>query len=217
MLRVNQLSSFGKRRGGGAPTTITQVDSATSTASTITVPASVIAGDLLVLLDLAFGSAPVANVPTDFLTINNLSDGSNARQLVSYKLADGSEASASLTGISTAGNTFRKSLYVMRGNSPALLATLAGVNSEFTSGNPSAQNVTASGGTPPLVVFGCYGCPAQTIDPRTMSPAKDGEISPQVSSYLAYKIYNSSPADVSVDMDDEGVANFLQSFYISLA
>ena len=53
-----------------------------------------------------------------------------------------------------------------------------------------------------------------------MSPAKDGEIQSDeggiefFDNWLAYKIYNSSPADASVDMDDESSENYLSSFFI---
>ena len=50
-----------------------------------------------------------------------------------------------------------------------------------------------------------------------MSPAKDGEVANGTTPYLAYKVYNSSPANVSVDMDDEGDGNTLQSCYIEVA
>ncbi|HWE21758.1 MAG TPA: hypothetical protein VG758_32045 [Hyphomicrobiaceae bacterium] len=50
-----------------------------------------------------------------------------------------------------------------------------------------------------------------------MTPAKDGEINVvlgALNAYLAYKIYNSSPVNVTVDMDDEGT-NELYSCYVS--
>ena len=86
---------------------------------------------------------------------------------------------------------------------------------ETTDGNPSAQVVGASSGTPPLIVIGAYGTTG-TVDPRTFSTTKDGEITADsFNAYLAYKIYNSSPQDSSIDMDDEGDANILQSCYLA--
>jgi len=91
--------------------------------------------------------------------------------------------------------------------------------SEFTSGNPAAQTVNASGGAPPLIVLGCYVAAINAVNPRTFNPAKDGEIQATAVDgpedlWLAYKIYNSSPADVAIDMDDEGLFNALVSCYI---
>ncbi|HYM98203.1 MAG TPA: hypothetical protein VET25_00545 [Aestuariivirgaceae bacterium] len=99
------------------------------------------------------------------------------------------------------------------------------VGSEVSeTGNPAAQTVTASGGVAPLVVLGAYGARG-FIDPRTFtvggSPAKDGEVHNEPGGFsnivFAWKIYNASPADVVVDMDDEIEANYLQSFYIEMA
>lgn len=191
---------------------LAQVDSATSSAETITVPAGVIAGDLLVLLDNAQGATvPTTVIPSGFTSIGNINDGGQARQILSYKIADGSEASALLTGMNSTSET--KALYVFRGNTRILSASPLSVNGQATTGNPTAQTVTAGAGVVPLVVIGGYGANA-AVSPRTMTPAKDGEINSSTVMYLAYKIYNISPADVSVDMDDEGI-NYLQSCYIS--
>lgn len=195
--------------------TLSLQDSATSTATTITAPSSIDSGDLLVLLDSSVDfSTPSTVIPSGFTSIGNISSA-QARQIASYKIADGSEDSASLTGMSTSFAEVRKALYQFRGSSAIGSVTVASVNGQATDSNPTSQSVTASGGTPPLIVFGCYGDDGSgSIDPRTFSPAKDGEITPNNRLYLAYKIYNSSPADVSVDMDDEGTQNLLQSFYI---
>lgn len=55
------------------------------------------------------------------------------------------------------------------------------------------------------------------VDPRSLSPARDSEIN--LTNYLCftYKIYNSSPADVAVDMDDDGCMKGLQSLYLQAA
>jgi len=70
-----------------------------------------------------------------------------------------------------------------------------------------------------LIVLGCYVAAINAVNPRTFNPAKDGEIQATAVDgpedlWLAYKIYNSSPADVSIDMDDEGLFNALVSCYI---
>src|SRR3972149_6788610 len=199
-------------------TSIAFQDSATSTASTITGPATILAGDVLFLADRARNSTgvPTTVVPTGFTSIGNINDGFDSRQICSYKIATGAEASASITGMNgTAEN--RKALYVMRPNSAASVVTIASVGGQFTDSNPAAQNVTAGSGVAPLVVFGAYGTDSAAISPRTFSTTADGEITPSTNFYFAYKIYNSSPADSSIDMDDEGVANSLQSFYAQIA
>jgi hypothetical protein len=201
--------------------TITAALSATSTASTITFPGGIIAGDLIVLLDVAStaGSPPSAVTPSGFTQIGSSITGTSTRQTLWLKLAAGTET-GNLTGMN--GTTNRKAMYVFRGNVAATAVNSGSVGGQMTAGNPTAQNVTASSGTPPLVVIGAYSVfgSSATVNPRTMSPAKDGEIEAGgagADAWLAYKIYNSSPSDVSVDMDDEFSDNGLQSCYITMA
>jgi len=214
LLLVNRLCGFGV--GGGAGT-LAFVTSANSTAQNVTCP-TVEAGDLLVLLDRGQGSGgtpPAAVVPTNFSIIDNRAAGI-ARQVLSYKIAVGNEEGTSLTGMNGSTSN-RKILAVFRQTPAATAATPQNATGEATSGNPAAQVVGASAGAVPLVVIGAYGSDL-TVDPRTMSPAKDAEILNQPGGsniVLAYKIYNAAPADVSVDMDDESNLNILQSCYIT--
>lgn len=200
-----------------ALTTITQQSSATSTATTITAPAGINAGDLLVLLDYVIDifSTPTSVVPSGFTSISDVTSG-KTRCILSYKKADGTEGSTSLTGMSSGSGTLYKTLVTFRGDVAATTITSNDPGGQATTGNPTAQTVTASGGSPPLVVIGGYAS-SNNVSPRTMSPAKDGEVGNGTNVYIAWKIYNSSPADVSVDMDDEGSAvHCLTSCYIEM-
>lgn len=213
-------------------TQITQVLSATSNESaTITAPVGIQAGDLLVMLDYAgaLGPLPTEVIPTGFTSIASITTGTQ-RFIASYKLADGTEGGTSITGMnpSTLDGNATKIMAVFRGNIPATLITLVDVGSEITTGNPAAQTVTAATGVAPLVVIGAYGCgPSGLVNPRTFtvggSPAKDGELNAfadgaysDVDAWLAWKIYNASPADVVVDMDDEST-NALVSAYLQMS
>jgi hypothetical protein len=215
-------------------TSITQVLSATSNNSaTITAPSGIQAGDLIVMLDAASAdsSPPTAVVPTGFTSIFNVTDAANYRIIASYKKADGTEGGASITGMVGSGftNTSAKSILVFRGNAPATTITVGDIGSQLTTGNPTAQTITASSGVAPLIVFGFYVAflAGSLVNPRTFtvsgSAAKDGEIQSlrdgslnDADTWQAWKIYNTSPADVVVDMDDEG-DNFLGSCYIQMA
>jgi len=205
-------------------TTITQVLSSTSLTSTIDVPVGVVSGDLIVLLDVPLNSAspaPSLVTPSGFTNSGiNFIDSLNVRRMaLSFKIASGSEGGTTLTGMngSTANN---KSLLVFRGNIPFVTATVLDVGTQATDGNPTAQTVTSGSGTVPLIVFGCYRSQGD-IDPRTFtqggSPAKDGEINPNTFGYLAWKIFNQSPSDIVVDMDDEGNQNMLASCYFEMS
>lgn len=206
------------RNDGAVPaTSLTQEGSATSSASTITAPATIQAGDVIFMADKAAGSTsvPATVVPTGFTAIVNTSSGITERMICSYKIADGSEASASITGMN--GNSSnRKAIYVIRANKAAIAVKPKSVNGQITDGNPTLQTVTASTGIPALVIFGVYGTDSAAISPRTFSTTADGEINPATNFYMAYKIYNSSPANTSIDMDDEGLGNALQSFYAEI-
>jgi len=230
MLKVNHLNGFGA--GDASLTALTQVLSATSIATTITAPNDILAGDLIVLADLASGTTGATSVvPTNFTLIADRAVANSGRLVSSYKKADGTESGASITGMA-AGVFGRvaKAMYVFRGNIPVTTFTLLDVGQDSGSGNPAAQTVTASGGAPPLVVLGFYGTTSNgsRVDPRTFtvggSPAKDAELQSvsdgsvlDADVWIAFKTYSVGqvPADAVVDMDDEGDANYMESCYIA--
>jgi hypothetical protein len=202
-------------------TIVKQAHSTEVADNTITAPADIIAGDLLILMDATAGSygAPTLVTPSGWTNIVNITTG-KGRMAVHRKIADGSEASSNIVTMGGAYDVlFNKILVVYRGNIPATSQTTSTPNTQATTGDPGAQTVSASGGVAPLVVIGCYASDG-TVDPRTFtqggSPAKDGEANGNTSGYQAWKIFNTAPADIVVDMQDEGT-NFLASFYVSLS
>jgi hypothetical protein len=202
-------------------TSLTAQSSSTSSSTTINAPATVNAGDLLVMWDFSRGNpAPADVVPNLFtrITPNTFTLAGDHRAVASYKIADGTEDGAAITGMTVGASGGYKAMYLFRGDKPIVSVTPGSVANESTTGNPAAQTVASGSGLAPLIVFGCYGT-SGTVNPRTFTvaavDAKDGEITPNVRCYLAYKIYMSSPADVVVDMDDEG-SNGLGSFYLSV-
>lgn len=229
MLQLTQLVGF----GGASDETvaageITFIASTTSTASaTITAPATINAGDLLILADSARNGvgAPTTVVPAGFTSIiNTLLDtvvSGQVRNIASYKIADGTEDGATITGMNGT-ITDTKIMLQFRRDPVTSVASVEDVTGEGTTGNPASQTVNALGQVPPLIVFAVYKATSSSVDPRTFSPAKDAEVNANDAGgpddlWFAYLIYNSSPADVTVDMDDEGIGNLLQSFLIELA
>lgn len=89
-----------------------------------------------------------------------------------------------------------------------------------TQSNPAAQTANANGQTSPLIVFGVCGMMG-TGTPEfngSTTPAFDAEIATSDSDLLVrYKIYNSSPVDHTVDMDDLGSHLILGSGYIEIS
>lgn len=204
----------------GPVTLLTQVGTGTSTATNgaITSSVTIQRGDLLVIWGYSTGLSS-STVPPGFTAASTVLTGASELGIF-YKIADGTEGT-SVTGCAGtgAGAAARNALYVFRGDNPVVSVTAADPDAVFTGGNPVAQTVTSSAGTPPLVVIGGYwGTGGSTIDPRTFtvggSPAKDGEISTANDFWLAYKIYNASPANVVVDADDDATDIGLASCYL---
>jgi hypothetical protein len=195
--------------------------SAGNASASLTAPATIQAGDLLFFFDGARGafSIPAPVVPAGFTQINNHSITGlvGLRVITSYKIAAGSDAGAGITGMD--GAVFNeKGLLVFRGNVPIASVTVGDPEGIGTSGDPAPQTVSAASGVAPLIVLATYVAGNAVVDTRTMTPAKDGEYDGGVggATWTAWKIYNSAPADVVVDMTDEDV-NVLQSCYLQLS
>jgi hypothetical protein len=181
--------------------------STTSAGTTITGPSTIAAGDILVLGDFSINGDGA--VPSGFSSLSNVSGvsfGDTARAIVSAKRATGSEASATITGSTSPGGTPSKILLVFNAGADSINSS--SFNGEAIVGNPSSQAANASGGSAPLIVVGAYGCyGGDLVNPRSFSPAKDSEVNHLGAwdAWLAYKIYNSSPANTTIDMDDESL------------
>lgn len=224
MLFSPQLALRRARKAAAASvSSLTLGGSATSATSSITCPAGVQSGDIIVVLQFFNDNSvlPSATAPSGFTQIATLNNAVSRRALLSYKKATGSEASTSLTGMTGTGST-QYLLYYFRPNTPSTTLTVQSNNSQYlNSGDPTAQTVAASGHTPPLIVIGGW-IAGSLVTTRTFtvagSDAKDGEINELTdrACYLAYKLYSSSPADVTVDMADF-TANYLFSCDITVA
>ncbi len=211
MLMVTQLCGF--MSGLKKLTTLSQVLSSVSTASTITTPASILAGDLIILIDHAVhSSAPTVVTPSGYTNIVNTLSG-NDRVLVSYKISDGSDSSVSLTGMNGA-TLNRKAVLVFRGDNAPVVVT--GGTYEVTLSAPTNQVQNVAGFTTPVVVLALWGSTG-SITTRGMSPAKDGEVNVASNlSYAGWKIYNASPSSTTVSQTDTGT-NRLFSCYFQAA
>lgn len=194
-----------------------------------------VAGDLIVVAniydDFDSGVAPSNNnYPSGFTGIGVRSSTEIVAR-AAYKIASGSEGGTTITGMGLSGSSTTDAVYMgiytFRSNLPPLFG-IGAASTDFpvgTGGNPAGATVTSGGGTPPLIVFGLYWTyngGGQVLSPRTFSTTKDGEINMssavgQTSCYLAYKIYNSSPANTTVDMDDEGTYNWVGSWYLTMS
>lgn len=210
---------IGSMRGSGnAPlTSISYIDSTTSSTNTITGSASILQGDFLLLWDCANGgSLPASTYPSGdgFSLASDFSDGvNNHRCIISYKIASGTEASGSFTGMD-GSSAERKILAVFRGDVKFTSATFNDLSTAIGSSNPASQNCSAASGAAPLIVFGLYWSTG-AVTTRSISPGSyTGELSSTTRQYMNYLIYNSSPASQDIDMGDDGI-NGLASFYVT--
>ena len=213
------MSMIGFGAGGVVATalTVTSVNATTSTLSTITAPATINAGDVLVLFDTALGSGlPTNVVPSGFTQIVTYTS-TEVRNTVSYKIAAGTEDGSTITGMNGDVANDKVMLRIVPSAAVATV-TVGSLTSQITDADPTAQNCTASAGVVPLVVCGWYTADSNISGAtRTFSPAQDAEVNSSVYSYVKYKIYNSSPADTSVDLNDTGFNNAISSFYLQVA
>ena len=211
MLKVNNLIGF------GVGSIITKVAEATSSINTIVVPSSVGVGQLIVLFERAVNTSgtPTTVTPSGFTSANIASLTTNKIQL-SYKLSDGSEAGATLTGMNGT-NTNRKILLVFgyanckRFNS----VTLNQATGQITDGTPTNQVKTFEGAVnPSIVILGARGDGGKVAQ---MSPLEDGELTEGgATTLMKYKIYQGDPQTTTISLGDGGAFNSLQSCYFTV-
>lgn len=137
-------------------------------------------------------------------------------RLAAKVLASG-DIGATRNGSHTTGtNTPRRNSVVLcfRPNRQiASFQALAAFNVEETNGNPAAQVADASTAEGPYIALGAYGVFTGVVDPRTFTPASDGDILNSSSRIgLKYRLRNPRDAgeNYGIDMDDEG-SNSLMS------
>lgn len=209
---------------GGGPTTLTFVDSAISNSATITIPAGAQEGDLAVLFDISWNGSsgpPTEVVPSTWTlcTPSTIQDSaSNDDRLVaSYKVLGAAPGGTSVTGMDSTSDN--KIMMVFRPDAVITTVTPGSWNAQNTPNDPASQSVTASGQATPLVVVATGYDVAGLLAFSSASPAFDAVIQEtgQDDMVAGYKIYNSSPADHTIDQIDEGNANVLASGYLRVS
>jgi len=210
---------------GGGGISLTYVDAATSTSSSLTAPGGIASGDLAIYMDLAWiadGSIPTAVTPSGFTNVLNkgvaLGGGSSApeiRCMVSYKILSGSETT--ITGMNDANEN--KAMLVYRPSRAITTVTpLAGASwgQEIVRGNPSSQSKTLASLDVPLVYLGIsYGFDSVGAF-TTASPAFDATHSVG-QSVFGRKLYNTAPQNHTIDSGYDGGGAGLFSGYIQVS
>lgn len=205
-------------------TSLTYVTFAISSTATITVPASAADGDLGILFSWARSSGiPTDSTPSGWTQCTNGTAGNangsfdNIRISAFYKKLVSGDVSASVSGLSGVYTTSNV-MFILRPDAPISSVTSSTFNAQATAGNPTSQTVTASGQPAPLVVLGGVGSSSTNAAFSTASPAFDGtQLNASSNLIGGYKIYNTSPADHSIDANDLGNGIGLLSGYLRVA
>lgn len=187
--------------------------SAISTIATIVAPSVISAGDIIVLYDNGANSSgfPTTIVPSGFVGILNNTIAANRRCICSYKIATGSEGGTTITGMAATSSN-AKIMFVFSSNGASSVNVKDIDFASSTDTDLPAQTITSGSGTAPLVALGFSRNLLGNIG--SMSP-QDGNVSAATGTHYGYyKIYNSSPSDVTVDTGDGGNNNMLMSFYL---
>lgn len=226
---IPTLQGAGSSGGGvGGNLSLTFVGFSTSMGANgpIVIPAAAIAGDYAILFDTAenlSGSSIAAVVPLGWTSIANdfaVGGGRSLRMMVSHRIL-AAPGGGSITGMNDSAET--KLLLVFRPSSSISSIIPSAWNTQITSGNPSSQTVTASGVATPLIVFAwaSVGHPGETLPAFTtetpaMTNLTSGDSPTQLGpeTRLGYTMYNTSPANQSIDVGDGGDVTGLQSGYV---
>ncbi|MGV8838983.1 MAG: hypothetical protein ACWA6X_01625 [Bauldia sp.] len=215
MLRSSQLVGFGRHGVKISPTVL----SATSNGSTITIPAGARAGDIAYLFDVAYSlSTPSDVVPSGFSGLYTVTGGGTVGRLrVSKKILVTADAGVSKTGMNGSQSN-DKVMLVFRANWPIATSVESADFTNMTTGNPTLQTITASGGRFPLIVFGLAHGYNSTVAFSTESPAFAAKVTTSSNDLtVGYSIYQAPPSDHDIDMNDLGLANVISGFYSQLA
>lgn len=206
--------------GSGGSLSFTFLTSATSTSKNITIPSAALAGDVAVLCQSSQASSSVSGVlPTGWTEPSGnanvtVTSGQTMRTMVSYRVLTAGDGGTSIAGMDEISDT--KIMLVFRPSTSIVTTVSSTWNGEATSGNPVSQTVTASGQTTPLIVIAVAvsegSVPAFTTETPSMTNVTKSNS--HTNMRVGYTIYNSSPADQSIDIGDNGAQNTLQSGFL---
>lgn len=186
--------------------------SATSTASTITIPAAAAIDDFAVLFD--FSTTTTNTIPSGWTSINGVTT-TGIRTNISYKKLVSGDPGSSITGM--AGTT-RKILLIVKGNSAISSVTVSTPGSQATTATPTNQTISSTGQVTPTIFFAVYAATG-AITTRGWTGGTPVEYSSFSTSGIYVKALtygkNTTPASATISMSDGGT-NTLQSFSLKL-
>jgi hypothetical protein len=195
---------------------LTFVGSANSTAQTITWPGGLTSECVAFLFDHAVNTIGIPSevIPTGFdptpITSTTLT---SSRYTVSFKYPLTGSESGSLTGQN--GNSSNKKVLLIFKIAGGSQINFGGIKAEITDNNPTAQTTAASGSNFPSLVLGVTSNSNAAVTFTTESPNFDNIVSTSNTHLsVGHKIYNASPSDHTIDMNDVGNRNILNCFTV---
>jgi hypothetical protein len=211
-----------------SPVTLTFVAASYANGTTtIDMPAGAQAGDIVFVIDRLTGTGsltlfrtPLTSASNSFAGHQTTSGGSSTTFMgcrISSRVLVSGELGTITNLINNVTSTAHRTIALLfRPNTAITSTTYTITGGEFTSGNPAVQTVTVSSQPLAAVAMAMY-TGQSAVSPRTsgitMSELADSGVT---TFYVKYKLYASGDArtNFTVDMDDEGAANLLQSFYV---
>jgi hypothetical protein len=205
-----------------------QIGSITSTTTSITIPATVQANDIIVVQVFPgtsdFATPRTITTPTNYILINYVGAGNTLvadadSSGLYYKVAVSGDAGATLTVTHESANFRSINLQVFR----TTLNRAPNVNIKnvysygvttlvLNAANPPSTVITSGSGTPPLIAFAADG----GVATRTLSPTADGTTT-TFNRNLSYKIYNTAPANISYSATTTARNVLTQTFYMEIS
>lgn len=199
------------------------VSNATSTATTITIPSGFAVGDIAILFQYARGSGSyTGGTPTGWTLVanNRTTTGTGGTWgHIAYKVLASGDPGSSITGTG-GGQEQAKIIIGFRPNAPITTVTISSLNTHAAATDPPTQTITDPG-TKPFIAFAHYVC-GQGVTNRT-SNATMTEVASAIAAateqYMRYIRYNvgDTSQSITVDYDDSGDNNVLQSFALAVS
>ncbi len=204
---------------GLAALELSYVASSIASSVTVALPTGWADGDLAILYEYAFddGTATLGSDPAGWTLVSKEETLGGANGRVLYRVLQSGDGSPNTGTTAVEVNTC---IIAYRPTRSIASVTFSTWNKQGTTGNPTSQAVLASSGVSPLVVAALAGAASGSYSFSTASPAFDiDNVNDSGNGYFhaASKLYNTSPSDHTVDINDQGSRNVLMSGYISVS
>lgn len=194
----------------------------TSAATSLSLPTGAAVGDIIYVYSMIVNSDSSA-LPTDptptingtALTAGSANTGTpggayGVRSKLYRKVLTAGDVTAGQVVSLGSDNIYRHIIVLLR---PArAVSAITGIDNSatITAGDPSARSTSnVASQVIPVFIFAFYGTNGSFSSSRTFSPSEDATVSLGAAQAFKYKIYNSSPADVTIDWGDDGDRNVL--------